>query len=196
MRYRDAEIETRGPFVLPTTKAGRKLINRALRGGWSESAGVYDCALPVFIHYRNWYGSFVFERKKDAYTDTAPAFWSGWMKLPYSRVDVCAAWDNHCREYEAERASVEQEEIIDAIKNRAWRFSKADKANAETLKSAIQRERERQKRRIEERIERSEAAERLARSRRAEVYDALGSAPSRRTRRSKREQLLALGIIA
>ena len=212
MNYHTAKIEHRGVLVKPTTPCGRALIRRALRRPFpgprypdepysvrtAERCGV----IPVTL-YHPWMDSTC-----DAdyiYNAGVLAIYPCGRKNPpkfllskdemFSRHCVEMGLDGRFRDRELQFAAQEQRECYDAARNRAWKFTKADKATSETMHAAIKRE----KKREEERERRAELRERLAfvrdRIRREEVTRALGN-PQTQSRRSKRAQLRALGIPA
>ena len=93
-------------------------------------------------------------------------------------------------------AQKEQEECAEIATHPGWRITNKDKATAETLRAAAKREREKQQRHVDELRNVWRDRERKELDRMIEVMDTFRGSPQRRSRRSKRAQLRALGITA
>jgi hypothetical protein len=210
-----------GPFVLPDTRGGRRIILRALRKGFLDYFGkcgsgadfagnvTPEGEIPCFTGrtcggvFSRWIGKpgndpRVMISDLLEYSGTTVDGKPYLVKhAPFSRVEVLTStcrsriyqFDDRCQAWE------EWRKCYDAARNRAWKFTKADKATVETMHAAIKREKTRE----EERERRAELRERLAferdTERREEVYRAIGNSQTQ-SRRSKRAQLRALGIPA
>lgn len=132
------DFHQRGPFVLPDTPGGRRIIRRAMRERddlrWpaSTSAGlVAHGRIPVFVGYT------ISGGYSTGFADDALN-----LHVPYSRVNVFASTGNnpHTND-DAIRAWREWSDCYEAANNPLFRFTKEDKATIKTMRVAIDRER-------------------------------------------------------
>lgn len=114
----------------------------------------------------------------------------------FSRVLARKTWHHSQAVFEFEMAQKEQEECAEIATHPGWRITNKDKATAETLRAAAKREREKQQRHVDELRNVWRDRERKELDRMIEVMDTFRGSPQRRSRRSKRAQLRALGITA
>ena len=138
------EFNQRGPFVLPDTPGGRRIIRRAMRKGRpfdhrigeSYSAGpAKPGRTPVFA------GNICSSISEGFFAEDILS--SLFRNLGFSRVDVRASTDSrrvYCGD-DAVAAWCEWKDCYDAARDPLCHLTREDKANAKTMRAAIIRER-------------------------------------------------------
>ena len=155
------EFHRRGPFVLPDTPGGRRIIRRALRKSLHgqfcdsrESAGVATPGrTPVFegstcqtigraryyrFGTRSYFGhELFFSGDRDGYAEDALQ-----LNANFSRVNVCASTGPRTYSLDdAFAARLEWADCCRAARDPRFHLTKEDKATIETMRAAIERER-------------------------------------------------------
>lgn len=126
------DFNQRGPFVLPDTSGGRRIIRRTMRMAANSAGRATNRKLPVFVGFTI-SGGYSRESANDALN----------LRVPYSRVNVLASTGNNLHSCDdAIRAWREWSDCYEAANNPLFRFTKEDKATIKTMRAAIERERE------------------------------------------------------
>lgn len=221
MLYAEDKIETRGAFVLPTTRAGRKLIRRCLRKNPEAFAGsAVPGAWPAGIANR----LLETERDSEYYADIIPAFSDqtkdAYGKRTFERFDRLQNVLHHCGSFgnlstvygrtEDWKGEKVYENVLGSCFSRvlvraSWHHRCADYELEEAIREQEERwkdakeaaDAERERKRERERILREAREARKEKARLAERSRAVRVAVAFSGRNgNKIKQLRALGIVA